>query len=96
MYQITRYTLEKAKKLGVTVKSSNTKGKKLDVFKNGKKIATIGALGYNDYPTFLLLEKKGKYPKGHAEKRRKSYKNRHEKDRHKVGTNGWFADQLLW
>lgn len=96
MYQITRYTLEKAKKLGVTVKSSNTKGKKLDVFKNGKKIATIGALGYNDYPTFLLLEKKGKYPKGHAEKRRKAYKNRHEKDRHKVGTNGWFADQLLW
>lgn len=96
MYRIRRYTLDKAKKLGVVVKPSKTQGKKLDVFKNGEKVATIGAIGYNDYPTFKALEKLGKYPKGYAEKRRKMYKIRHTKDRFKKGTNGWYADQLLW
>lgn len=96
MYKITKYTLEKARKLGVVVKISTVKGKKIDVFKNGKKVAVIGALGYNDYPTFLSLERQKKVPKGFADKRRRAYKNRHEKNRHKIGTNGWYADQLLW
>jgi hypothetical protein len=34
--------------------------------------------------------------KEYADKRRKAYKTRHEKDRHERGTAGWFADQLLW
>lgn len=96
MYRITKYTLDKAKKIGVVIKRSTTQGKKLDVFKNGNKVATIGALGYNDYPTFLALEKAGKVPKGYANKRRKAYKERHQKNRTKKGTNGWYADQLLW
>ena len=29
-------------------------------------------------------------------KRREMYKKRMEKNRHAVGTAGWFADQLLW
>ena len=67
-----------------------------NVFKNGKKLATIGALGMNDYPTYLEKEKKGYFPKGYAKERRKLYKQRHEKDRHKTGTNGWYADKILW
>jgi hypothetical protein len=50
----------------------------------------------NDYPTYLEKEKKGKYPKGYAKERRKLYKQRHEEDRHKKGTNGWYADKILW
>ena len=35
MYKISDYTKEQAKKIGVEVKSSSVKGKKIDVFKNG-------------------------------------------------------------
>jgi hypothetical protein len=92
MYKITRYTHTQAKKLGVQVKPSKLKGKKLDVFnKLGKKIASVGAIGYNDYPTYIL--KKGKK---YADERRKLYKARHQKDRTKRGSAGYYADQLLW
>jgi hypothetical protein len=96
VYKIKKYTLEKAKRLGVSVKPSKVDGKKIDVYKNGKRIASVGGLGYNDYPTYLELEKMGKVPKGYAEKRRKQYKIRHKKDRTIRGSNGWYADQLLW
>ncbi len=95
-YRITAYTQEQARRLGVTVKPSTVKGKKIDVFKNGKKLASVGAIGYNDYPTFMRLEREGKVPKGTAEFRRKAYKIRHQKDRTVRGSNGWFADKLLW
>lgn len=90
-YSITRYTYQRAKELGVTVKPSTVKGKKIDVFKGGKKVASVGALGYGDYPTFLK-----KFGKEFADRRRKAYKFRHEKDRHVRGSNGWYADNLLW
>jgi hypothetical protein len=50
-YKITEYTKEQAKKLGVTVKPSTNKNKKIDVFKGGEKIASVGGAGYADYPT---------------------------------------------
>ena len=90
-YNITQYTLDRAKQLGVVVKPSTSKGKKIDVFKNGSKVASVGALGYGDYPTYLQL-----YGKEYADKRRKYYKIRHEKDRHIIDSNGWYSDQLLW
>ena len=99
-YKITPYTLAQADKLGVVVKPSKVNGKKIDVFKNVKgqmvKVASVGALGYNDYPTFMALESKGKFPTGYAKRRREAYKNRHQKDRTIRGTNGWYADKLLW
>lgn len=91
-YTITKYTRDRAKKLGVVVKPSEVKGKKLDVFnKKGEKVASIGALGMGDYPTFM--REKGK---DYADVRRRLYKQRHQKDRHKRGTAGYYADQLLW
>lgn len=90
-YTITTYTKRKAKEHGLTVKKSKVKGKKLDVFKNGKKVASVGALGYGDYPTFIRT--KGKE---YANKRRKAYKKRHQKNRTNRGTPGWYADKLLW
>jgi hypothetical protein len=96
-YKIRTYSKIKAKQLGVEIKPSSNKKKKLDVFnKQGKKLASIGALGMNDYPTYMELEKNKKVEKGTAEKRRKLYKNRHESDRKKVGTNGYYADKILW
>jgi len=91
MYQITSYSYEQAKRLGVTIKPSTNKKKKIDVFKDGEKIASIGAIGYGDYPTFMKTE-----GKEYAEKRRQAYKKRHEKDRNIKGTAGYYADQILW
>lgn len=90
-YKITQYTKDQAKKLGVEVKSSSVKGKKIDVFKNGKKIASVGASGYKDYPTYI--KEKGK---DYADERRRLYKKRHDKNRKVKGSNGWWADKLLW
>ena len=90
-YIISSYSKQQARNLGVTIKLSKVKGKKLDVFKDGKKLASIGALGMGDFPTF-----KRKFGKEYADKRRNLYKMRHEKDRHKRGTAGYFADKILW
>jgi hypothetical protein len=91
MYHITEYTFKKARDIGVTVKPSTSKGKKIDVYKDGKKIGSVGAVGYKDYPMFLKQE-----GIEHANKRRELYKQRHEKDRHIKWSKGWLADQLLW
>jgi hypothetical protein len=90
-YTITKYTYKQAKKLGLEVKPSTNKTKKIDVFKKGKKIANVGANGMNDYPTYMKNQGV-KY----AKTRRRLYKIRHEKDRHEKWTNGWLADKLLW
>jgi hypothetical protein len=91
MYDITNYTKEQAKKLGVEVKPSSNKKKKIDVFKSGEKVASVGAIGYKDYPNYIKTQ-----GKAYADKRRELYKQRHAKDRNKVGTNGYYADKLLW
>ena len=90
-YKITSYTKKQAQKLGVVVKPSNNKTKKIDVYKNGHRIASVGAHGMNDYPTYM--KKNGmKY----AKTRRRLYKMRHERDRHVKWSRGWLADKLLW
>ena len=96
MYKISNYTKAQARKIGVQVKPSSRKGKKIDVFKNGVKVASVGAIGYNDFPTYKALERSGKVPKGTAEVRRRSYKSRHVNDRFKRGSAGYYADKLLW
>lgn len=91
MYQITDYSKARAEELGVTIKPSTRKGKKIDVFKEGKKLASIGALGFGDFGTF-------KKTKGleFAKQRQKAYKARHAKDCKKKGTPGFFSCQILW
>lgn len=91
VYNITNYTKKQAKRLGVQIKPSTNKMKKIDVYKDGKKVASIGAAGMNDYPTYI--QKKGKE---YADERRRLYKIRFQKSRKKVGTNSYWADQLLW
>ena len=91
-YSISQYTKDKANKLNVYVKLSTNKDKKIDVFnEDNKKLASIGARGMMDYPSYI--KSKGlKY----ANQRRKLYKLRHNKDRHKKDTKSYYADNLLW
>lgn len=91
MYSITNYTYKQAKKLGVVVKPSLNSTKKLNVYKGNKKIASIGAYGMSNFPTYMKT-------RGitYAKKRRRLYKMRHEKDRHVKWSRGWLSDKLLW
>jgi hypothetical protein len=87
MYHITEYTKSKAHQLGLEVKPSTHKGKKIDVFKKGEKIASIGALGMMDYPTYTKT--KGKE---FADERKRLYHIRHPKN--SLGEK--LAKALLW
>ena len=91
MYRIEQGTYNKAKQLGVEVKPAQNKFKKIDIFKNGEHIAVAGARGMMDY--YKYLKRDG--PKV-ANERRLLYLQRHEKDRHIVGSNGYYAAKLLW
>ena len=98
-YNITAYTYKQAKRLGVIVKPSTDKTKKIDVFKlvgkgknkTLKKVASVGAAGMMDYPSHM--QKKGL---AFAKTRRRLYKMRHERDRHIKESRGYYADKLLW
>ena len=87
MYEILQYTLDRAEEIGVEVKPSKNKKKKIDVFIDGEKIASVGAYGMMDYPHYILS-------KGldYANKRRELYYRRHRK----VSLNEILAKWLLW
>ena len=88
IYKITAHTKEQAKRYGVTVRPSVYSNKKLDVFKDGKYLVSIGAAGYTDYGTLLeqgTLEE--------AERKRRLYKIRHANN---TGLAGTWAMRLLW
>lgn len=87
-YKITEYSKRRARELGVDIKPSTEKGKKIDVFKDGKKIVSIGDLKYGDYPTYIQ-----RYGKDYADNRRMLYKMRHKKN---TGLAGYYASKILW
>ena len=87
MYQISPYTYAKAKALKVTVKPSIKKHKKLDVFRDGSIIASVGDTRYKDYPTYLK-----EMGKEYADERRRLYHIRHKGE----GIAGEMAKALLW
>jgi hypothetical protein len=92
MYVISDYTKTQSNKLGVTVKPSTRKGKKIDVFdKADKKIASIGDVNYLDYPGYVKTR-----GVEYANQRRSAYRARHKKDINVVGSPGWLSGKLLW
>lgn len=91
MYEITDYSKKKAKALGVTIKPSTNKKKKIDVFKNGNKLTSIGAIGYKDYPTYM--KEQGKQ---YADERRRLYKLRHANETQKKDSASFYATNILW
>ena len=88
---ISAYSKSRARDLGVTIRESTQATKKLDVFRGSRKVASIGAKGMMDYPTYVKLR-----GKTYAKKRRRLYKLRHERDRHVRNSPGFYADNLLW
>jgi hypothetical protein len=90
-YNITEYSKKKSRELGVTIKPSTRKGKKIDVYKADKKIASIGDINYLDYPNYIKT-------KGieYANIRRDAYRSRHKKDMNVVGSPGFYSSRLLW
>ena len=91
MYKITDYSREQAQRLGVQIRPSTNKTKKIDVFKSGEKVASIGQRGAGDFPTYK--EREGK---AYADERRRLYKIRHQKFRNREGTPAFYADRILW
>ena len=70
------------------------KKKKIDIFKDGNKVGSVGAIGYKDYGTYLE-----ELPKKEANKKRKNYLARHAKEpkvKDKKKTNSYYADKILW
>lgn len=90
-YIINPYSYDQARKLGVVIKPSKSKGKKIDVFKDDIKVASIGQIGYLDFPSYIKT--KGKE---YAEQRRKLYKLRHAKNLNRVGTPSYYSNKILW
>lgn len=91
MYRITSYTVSQAHKYGVTVRMSAKKDKKIDVVKNGIVIASVGGLGYSDFPTYMKT-----HGAEYAKERRRLYRLRHSGDRNVKNSPGYWADRLLW
>jgi hypothetical protein len=91
-YEIDPYAYKQAKKLGIKIAPSSHKYKKIDIFDyNNQFIMSVGDTRYNDYRSYIK-ERGQEY----ADTRRRLYKIRHEKNRHKLGTASYYADQLLW
>jgi hypothetical protein len=91
-YEIKPRTKIMARKLGVSIRPSTRKSKKIDVYdKEGKYITSVGARGYGDYPTYLQTTDKKT-----AETKKQNYKKRHDKYRHIKDSRSYYADQLLW
>ena len=91
MYQITDYSLKQTQRLGVQIRPSTNKEKKIDVFKNDQKIASIGASKMGDYPTYIKTKGK-KY----ADERRRLFNARFEKSSKVKDSPAYFAKEILW
>jgi hypothetical protein len=90
MYKIKKYSYDQAKKLNVIIKPSEHKNKKIDVFnKDGSYICSIGDSRYNDFPSYLEIDK------DLALEKRRLYHIRHRKD-NIIGTRGWYSLKILW
>ena len=90
-YKILPYSYKQARSLGVKIRPSKNKTKKIDVIKRGRVVASVGAYGMNDYPTYRATR-----GAAYAKERRRLYKIRHTKDRHVSGSPGFYADRILW
>jgi hypothetical protein len=92
LYHITDYTKKQAKKMGLQVFPSDNPKYKIEVYdKNGVFMFYGGSPNYSDYPSYIQS-----HGKEYADERRRLYKIRHEKDRNKLGSAGYYADQILW
>ena len=89
MYKIKKYSYDQAQKLNVTIKPSEHKNKKIDVYKDNNFICSIGDSRFYDFPSYLEIDK------DLALERRRLYHIRHKKD-NVEGTKGYYSLKILW
>lgn len=87
MYKLLPYHLQQAKRLGVKIAPSTKGNYKLDVYKEGEYITSIGDKHYMDFALYYQIDPVL------AEKRRELYWRRHAKD---TGIRGFMAREILW
>ena len=92
MYNIKKYSYDKANELNLKIYPSKNQKYKIDIYDlNNNYIASIGSINYSDYPTYIKT-----HGLQYANERRRLYKLRHNKDRHKLFSKGYLADHILW
>ena len=87
MYEISPRTYKIAKQYGIEIEPSTRKNKKIDVFKDGKYIASIGDSRFKDF--HLHLKENGK---AYANERARLYYLRHKN----ASLREQLAKLLLW
>ena len=92
VYKITNYSYKRAEENNLNIVPSKKKNKKIDVYKNGEYIASIGDRRFYDYPTYILDEK---YGKKYADEGRKLYYKRHNLNSSKYSPDN-LAKLILW
>jgi hypothetical protein len=90
MYKIKDYSYKKARELSLDIKPSKKAGKKIDVYKKGDYITSIGDNRYKDYPTYVLENGKT------FVMREKDYIILVIKKMHVKHLRGGLASKLLW
>ena len=88
MYKIKAEQRKRAKEIDVQIKPSTKGNYKLDVYSNGRLIASIGDRRYADYATYKQTN-----GLAYADERRKLYMMRHKKDK---SLRGLLSKFLLW
>ena len=87
MYEISPRTYKVAKQYGIEIEPSVKINKKIDVYKDGRYIASIGDKRNKDY--HIYLKENGK---AYANERARLYYGRHQK----VSMKEQLAKLLLW
>ena len=90
-YIITKYSYDRAKELGLTIKLSQFTTKKLDVYKDNVYINSIGDSRYLDYPNYIRV-----YGQIYANERKRLYHIRHKKGIEIVNSKQYLAANILW
>ena len=89
-YEITQYSYDRAKELGVIIKPSKRGNYKIDVYdKSDNYITSIGHRQYLDFPT--IIKKNGI---DYANYRRELFYKRHKK--YPKFSRGWYSSKILW
>jgi hypothetical protein len=86
MYNVKPYHREQARALGVEIQPSTKGNYKLDVYRDGKYLTSIGDKRYMDFQMYMEIDPVL------AEKRRQLYRQRHTKE----GIREYLAKHILW
>lgn len=84
--------LRNAERLGVNIKPSYNRKKKLDIYDfHNQYICSIGDINFADYESYIRT-----HGRDYANFRKRMFETRHNKTRHILGTPAYYSWQILW